>query len=136
LFKHVGEYSAGLRAHALRLQPMMPIDLNLAARIVFTGLEYAGNLGFRPHPVYAQAAHLLAGADPETDPTPVPTGGPEGKPFYINGPHDDPRKIIDHLQRTVGAGNFHYFIQGNKEALGLPDDIDERFKDATGHMGA
>jgi len=40
------------------------------------------------------------------------------------------------MQRTVGAGNFHYFIQGSKEALGLPDDIDERLKDATRNMGA
>ena len=136
LFKDVGEYSAGLRAHALRLQPMMPISLNLAAKIVFTGLEYAGKLGFRPDPVYAQAAHLLTGADPDAEQTPVPTGGPEGKPLYINGPHDDARKIIEHLLRTVGEGNFHYLIQGSKEDLGLPDDIDERLDDATGRMGA
>lgn len=135
LFRNGGEYSAGLRAHALRLQPMMPIDLNLAAKIVLTSLEYAGNLGFKPDPVYAQAAHLLADADPNSDPTPVPTGGPEGKPFYINGPHDDARKIVDHLTRTVGAGKFHYLIQGSKEALGLPDDSDEWFDDATGHLG-
>jgi hypothetical protein len=41
-----------------------------------------------------------------------------------------------HLLRTVGAGNFHYLIQGSKEDLGLPDDIDERFDDATERLGA
>lgn len=129
-FKDVREYNAGLRAHALGLQPMMAISLNLAAKIVFTGLEYAAALGFKPDPVYAQAAHLLAGADPDAEPTAVLTGGPEGRPFYVNGPHDDARKIIEQLLRAVGPGNFHYFIQGSKEELGLPDDSDERFDDA------
>ena len=132
LFKDFGEYNGGLRAHALRLQPMMPVSLNLAAKIVFTGLEYAARLGFRPDPIYDQVAHLLSGADPDAEPTAVPTGGPEGKPFYVNGPHDDPRKIIGQLMRAVGPGNFHYVIQGSKEELGLRDDID----DATRRPGA
>ena len=135
LFKDAGEYNRGLRAHALRLQPMMPVRMNLAAKIVATGLEYADRLGFKPDPVYAQAAHLLSGADPDADPTTVPTGGPEGKPFYVNGPHDDARKIVEQLTRAVGPGNFHYVIQGSKEELGLPDDIDERFDDARQNLG-
>lgn len=126
LFKEVGEYNRGLRAHAMRLQPMMPISLKLAAKIVFTGLEYAARLGFKPDPVYAQAAHLLSGVDLAAEPTAVPTGGPEGKPFYVNGPHDDARKIVEQLMRAVGPGNFHYVIQGSKEELGLPNDIDKR----------
>jgi hypothetical protein len=135
-FKDVREYNAGLRAHALGLQPMMAVSLNLAAKIVATGLEYAAALGFKPDPVYVQAAHLLAGVDPDAEPTAVPTGGPEGKPFYVNGPHDDARKIIEQLLRAVGPGNFHYFIQGSKEELGLPDDSDERIDDAAENLGA
>jgi hypothetical protein len=109
---------------------MLPVSLNLAAKIVFTGLEYAAALGFKPDPVYAQAAHLLAGAAPDAEPTVVPTGGPEGKPFYVNGSRDDARKIVEQLMRAVGPGNFHYVIQGSKEELGLPDDIGERLADA------
>lgn len=34
----------------------------------------------------------------------MPTGGPEGKPFYVNGPHDDARKIIGQwLNPTTGS---------------------------------
>jgi hypothetical protein len=135
LFKDVGEYNRGLRAHALRLQPMLPVSLNVAAKIVFTGLEYAAALGFTPDPVYAQAAHLLAGADPGSEPVAVPTGGSEGKPFYVNGPRDDARKIVEQLMRAVGPGNFHYVIHGSKEELGLPDDIGERFDDARQNLG-
>jgi len=134
LFAGPAEYNAGLRAHALRLQPMAPADFNLVAKIIATGLEYAANLGFKPDPVFSQAQHLLAGADPAACATPVPTGGPEGKPFFVAGPHDDARRIVDHLVRKVGAGNFHYLIQGSKEDLGLPNDIDERFDNVTRRM--
>ena len=127
LFKDVAEYNAGLRAHALRLQPMAPADLNLAAKIILTGLEYATSLGFKPHPVFAQAQPLFSGADPAACQTPVPTGGPEGKPFFVNGPNDDVDRIMAQLRRAVGEGNFHYLIQGSKEDLGLPDDIDQMF---------
>src|SRR5690242_16613757 len=51
LFKDAAEYAAGLRAHALRLQPMAPADFDLAAKIILTGLEYAASLGFKPDPV-------------------------------------------------------------------------------------
>lgn len=135
LFKDVAEYSAGLRAHALRIQPMAPADLNLAAKIVFTGQEYAASLGFTSDSVFAQARPLFSDADPAACQTPVPVGGPEGKPFFVNGPHDDVDRIVAQLRRTVGEGNFHYLIQGSKEDLGLPDDIDEQFDQAARRRG-
>ncbi len=64
MFKDVAEYAAGLRAHALRVQPMGPADFNLVAKIIFTGLDYAAALGFKPDPIFAQAQHLLDGAAP------------------------------------------------------------------------
>jgi hypothetical protein len=124
LFAGPAEYNAGLRAHALRLQPMAPADFNLVAKIIATGLEYAANLGFKPDPVYAQAQHLLGGANPAACATPVPIGGPEGKPFFVAGPHDDARRIVDHLTRTVGAGNFHYMVQVPGGDLELPTDFE------------
>jgi fructan beta-fructosidase len=128
LFKGVADYTSGIRAHALRLQPMAPAGFNLVAKIIFTGLDYAGALGFKPDPVFSQAQHLLSGANLDAEPTPVPTGGPEGKPFFVNGPRDDARRIVDHLTRTLGPGNFHYMLQGTKEDLGLPDDVDLHFQ--------
>src|SRR5215207_364174 len=118
LFAGPAEYNAGLRAHALRLQPMAPADFNLVAKIIATGLEYAANLGFKPDPVFAQAQHLLGGADPAAVATPVPTGGPEGKPFFVSGPHDDPRRIVNQLTRAVGEGNFHYLVGVGRDELG------------------
>jgi hypothetical protein len=120
LFAGPAEYHAGLRAHALKIQPMAPAEFNLVAKIIATGLEYAANLGFKPDPVFAQAQHLLSGADPDACATPVPTGGPEGKPLFVAGPYDDARRIVDQLTRTVGAGNFHYMIELGREESELP----------------
>jgi hypothetical protein len=118
------EYHAGLRAHALKIQPMAPAEFNLVAKIIATGLEYAANLGFKPDPVFAQVQHLLSGSDPAACATPVPTGGPEGKPFFVAGPYDDARRVVDQLTRTVGAGNFHYMVGGGGDELELPVDFE------------
>jgi hypothetical protein len=119
LFKHSDEYAAELRAHALRIQPMAPASFNLAAKIVFTGLEYAAALGFKPDPVFAQSELLLAGAQPEDEPTPVPTGGPEGKPLFVSGPYDNVERIVAQLRRTVGDGNFHFLLGGPGSAMSM-----------------
>lgn len=124
LFKNVAEYTSGLRSHALSLQPMENASFNLAAKIVYTGLEYAAALGFKPDAVFNQAEPLLHGADPDACELHVPTGGPEGKPFYVNGPYDNPRRIIDQLTRSVGPNNFHYLIQGSAEDLGIANLVE------------
>lgn len=117
LFKDPAEYRSGLRLHAFSIQPMAPADLNLAAKIIYTGLEYAAALGFKPDPVFAQAEHLLAGADPDAADTPVPTGGPEGKPLFVSGPYDDVDRIVAQLTRAVGPEGFHYMLgAGGEEA--------------------
>ena len=124
LFAGPAEYHAGLRAHALKIQPMALAEFNLVAKIIATGLEYAANLGFKPDPVFAQAQHLLSGADPAACATPVPTGGPEGKPFFVAGPYDDARRVVDQLTRTVGAGKFHYMVGVGGDELELPVDFE------------
>jgi hypothetical protein len=110
LFAGPAEYASGLRAHALRIQPTAPGSFDLAAKIILTGLEYAASLGFKPDPVFAQAEHLLVGADIDSVTTPVPTGGPEGKPYFVAGPHDDVDRVMAQLRRAVGDGNFHYMV--------------------------
>ncbi len=133
LHKSVAEYQSGLRAHIVSRQVMEPISFDLAAKIVLTGLDYAADLGFKPDPVFAQAAPLLDGADPNADPTPVHTGGPEGKPFFINGPYDNVEKVIDQLTRAVGAGNFNVLISAGPDGpLLLSDDEWDDLEDDDG----
>jgi hypothetical protein len=85
--------------------------IELAQHIVFGAVEYARGLGFEPVVDFTQAAdHLGAWQGPSAI-----TFGKEGKPFYISGPHDNPRKVIKTLERTVGPPpNFDYMVM--KEA--------------------
>ncbi|MBP1465376.1 hypothetical protein EYB53_006630 [Candidatus Chloroploca sp. M-50] len=123
LHKDVNEYNAGLRAHMLGVRPMERADPNLAAKIIFTGVNYAANLGFKPDPIFAQAELLLLATSPETCSVEVPTGSEEGKPFFVNGPYDNVEKVMAQLMRAVGVGNFHYVIQGDATAMDLPDEV-------------
>ncbi|MGV9871011.1 hypothetical protein [Rhodococcus koreensis] len=36
--------------------------------------------------------------------------GRDGQPFYLNGPYDNPAAVIGTLERSVGAGNFHFSV--------------------------
>jgi hypothetical protein len=36
--------------------------------------------------------------------------GRDGKPFYVSGPYDKPGAVVDTLEATVGAGNYHYMV--------------------------
>ena len=103
-------YFEGMRAEATARQPMAPADLDLVAKIIYTALDYAAGLGFKPDFVFLQAEPLLTGADPDRCRIPVPTGGPDGKPFFVNGPYDDVDRVMAQLRRVVGDGNFDFLI--------------------------
>jgi len=123
VYKNPDEYRAGMRAHIMSLMPMASAPFDLVAKVVYAGYEYAARLGFRPDPVFAQAEHLLAGADIAGYATPVATGGLDGKPHFINGPNDDVNAVLAQLRRAVGDGNFFYTIGDGY--LPPPDTLDD-----------
>ena len=90
-----------------RSQPPVPAPLELARHLVFGAVDYARGLGFEPHPDFARGAELLgvwtAGSSDVTF-------GMDGKPTYVSGPHDDARRIVATLRRTVGDGNFDFLV--------------------------
>ncbi len=100
------------------------IDLNLAAKIIRTGIAYAQELGFKPHRDYYRAAVLLEGARPEESPIEVPVGH-KGKPFFVSGPHDNAKAIMTRLERRLGAGNYDYMVGVPGLPLGVLDEFDE-----------
>jgi hypothetical protein len=106
-FESLAAYQYELRERTLAMQPMTPISLDLAAKIVREGLAYARSLGFRPHRDYQSAAPLLDGANPDAAPEEVPLGK-DGRPYFISGPHDNVPKIMETLDRAVGPGNYHF----------------------------
>lgn len=89
----------------------------LAHSIIYGGIEYAEKLGFKPHKDFKLSKHILE--EPDKIERVKVEFGKEGKPFYIPGPRDDPRKvrkIIKQLERSVGPGNFDFLIHLEDES--------------------
>jgi hypothetical protein len=88
-------------------EPPLAVPIDLARHVVFGAIEYAHELGFEPHPDFAGCTSHLGPWEGRSD----ITFGREGKPMYIQGPHDDAASITRTLRRSVGDDNFHYICQ-------------------------
>lgn len=78
--------------------------LECAQQLVSGGVEYARRLGFEPHADFATAAGHLGSTDGRCD----IEFGLNGTPFYVQGPYDDARYVINRLDRTVGRDGYHF----------------------------
>ena len=86
--------------------PGIPIPVELARHLVLGAVKYARLLGFEPHRDFGRARRLLG---PWPGPSAI-TFGRDGKPYYVNGPYEDPERVLATLERTVGRGGFHYTV--------------------------
>ncbi len=90
---------------------MVSCDIVKAHNIIYGAIDYAEELGFRPHKDFKITEHIL---NPEL----IDDGiddiefGYEGKPFFIAGPDDNINRIISILERSVGKGNFDVTMPG------------------------
>ncbi len=102
----------------------LAISADLAHELVYGGIEYAAQFGFRPHSDFKLAQLVLD--PPEQHPrTGQVTFGKDGKPFYISGPHDNVDAIMRQLSRAVGPDNFHYLTQLGPPPEGWSELADE-----------
>ncbi len=115
-----------LRKDLSRGQTLIPADLNLVAKIIREGVEYAHNLGFEPHPDFYDAKLILGDANPDACTEEIPLGGEDGKPFYISGPYDDVPAIIAQLTKKLGPEGFYYLVRSDQ--LEEPEDFQIAFE--------
>jgi hypothetical protein len=80
----------------------VPIPADLASHLVHGAADYAAGLGFEPHADFEESSRLLARPEGPN----LIRFGRDGKPFYINGPYDDPGKVLRTLRRAVGDDGF------------------------------
>ena len=73
-------------------------SFDLVQHLVLGAIDFARGLGFEPHGDYAQAADHLGVAEGPSD---IEFGW-RGKPYFIQGPYDDQRRIIRTLGSAVG----------------------------------
>ncbi|MFI6449717.1 hypothetical protein [Kitasatospora sp. NPDC050543] len=98
----------GLYFSAFEGRVQVPADL--ARALVFGAVAYARGFGFEPEgelaEEFTEAAVLLG--EP-AGPSPIGFGR-DGKPFFVNGPYDDPEKVLRTLRRVVGDDGFHFEV--------------------------
>ncbi|HCC85900.1 MAG TPA: hypothetical protein DEQ06_04785 [Porphyromonadaceae bacterium] len=105
---------------------LIECDYVLAHNIIYAGWEFAAEIGFKPHKDFLSTTQYMLEEDNDTIPLlQINCGDTDGKPLYIHGPFEDEamaNRIINTLEKNVGAGNYHYIVLG--EDL-LFDDWDE-----------
>jgi hypothetical protein len=108
---------AGRIPSAIRLyyasfdRPALEIPIELGRGLILGAMQYARGLGFEPADAFdGDAAAFLGEWD---GPGRIAFGG-DGRPFYLNGPYDDPAAVMRTLQRSVGAGNFHFSVAARR----------------------
>jgi hypothetical protein len=84
----------------------MSAPIDLVRDLVLGAAEYARGLGFEPHPDFERARSHLGPWEGHS----AITFGRDGRPYYINGPDDDPDFVLRTLRRTVGDGEFGHTV--------------------------
>jgi hypothetical protein len=82
------------------------ITLQQAQAIVYGAVNYATELGFKPHKDFQKTENHLGTWNGQ----PKLTFGRQGKPYFISGPYDNSERIMQTLRQNVGEGNFDYLV--------------------------
>lgn len=120
----LADYRQRIRNHYVEEFPMVPTEPCCALKLLEQAVEYAGRLGFAPHPDFRRAMRPF-GAIATAQCGQEFTFGWQGKPFYRRGPREteaQARQIVFRLHQRCGPGNFDYLVM-----LGDAADINRAF---------
>lgn len=107
--------------------PRVEISYELAHNIVYAGLEFAEEFGFKPHKDFTSVTQFMLEEDTEDIELIEVECGLNGQPAYMRGPYDDDAKvgkIITQLERTAGPGNYSVLDEFDDD-----DEFDDEFDD-------
>ena len=80
---------------------------------IYGGIEYADELGFKPHKDFSFTKYLLALDNDDIELIEFEFGK-DGKPFFIAGPFDNSRRIMETLRDSIGEGNFDFVAESDQ----------------------
>ncbi len=105
---------------------VIPISYELAHNIVFAGIEFADEYGFKPHKDFTSITRFMLKEDTDDIELIEIECGMEGKPTYVRSPFDDNSKvqrIIAQLEKTAGPDNYIFMDEDDFEDDQY-DDVD------------
>ncbi len=126
----IGQYEDELLKQVYRNAPPNSMEPSCARKLVEDAVAYAQNLGFSPHPDYKKACRVLGGISSKECTTQF-TFGKDGKPLFIQGPHDSEEKcqrILKQLQIKQGQDQFTFMV--NSDVLGITPDMSDMSEDS------
>ena len=111
----------------------MEVPYELVHNIIYAALEYAEDLGFKPHKDFLSITSFILDEDTDDIPLmPIACGGDNGNPLFVNSDGESParvKQILAQLDKTVGEGNYHYILEEDdmedEETEDDEDDEDE-----------
>jgi hypothetical protein len=111
-----------------RAESFLEIDYQLAHNIIFAAWEFAEQFEFKPCKEFLSTTQYFLEEDDDRIDLIEIECGKDGKPFYVRGPYDNDQKaqkILAQLERTAGAGNYHYLLEVGREFTNDGDDSDD-----------
>jgi len=107
------------------------VSYTLGHNIIFAGLEFADDYGFKPHKDFSVAQYILEEDTDDIELLEIECGY-NGKPMYVRGPHDtdaEVNRILMQLEKTAGLGNFDFVDDPFAEAFPDEEWDDEEWDD-------
>ncbi len=115
-FPNIETYRMGMVENMSQMQDLVEVKLDFVAKLLREAANYAKNLGFSAHKDSVRALTYLEGANPDAVSQKIPLGGKDGKPMFIQGPHDNVERIMAQLTQKLGSDGFNFIL--NMQGMG------------------
>ena len=115
------------------------VDHTTFHNLVYACLDYAEDIGLKPHPDFAWASKMLTEELVDEKIDDVPVGGPDDRPRYIPGTLEKPYQVIHALNKGIGSANYDIqlpsgdVVPGDELSAGELQQILEEYKKRDGY---
>jgi len=107
----LSKYRDDIRSRFAEEHDMVTCPFELAHQIIYGAIDYAAELGFRPHTDFSLAKHVLEDRE-AIPPNRDIEFGKDGKPLFVSGPHDNVKRIMAQLDKKLGKDGYYFLIGG------------------------
>jgi len=111
---------------------IVKVDYVLAHNIVFAAIEYADELGFKPHKNFTSVSQYVLEEDTDDIELMDISCGCDGKPMFIKTElvsNAEAQRVIAQLDRAVGKGNYNVILTEDDDEFIEEEDEDEDLMD-------
>ena len=115
-------YKTELLNKTYREEDPAECSISLTHHIIYGGIEYAAQFGFRANKDFKLSQYVLEEKN-SVEPCEDIEFGKDGRPFSIAGPDDDVEYIMRQLDSAVGEGNFDFIYSPDEPAFHKIDEL-------------